>query len=275
MATPDNVSPAASLDQLRDLVTRAFEMARERKPHQWRTMTLPVLKNRLLILTHRAFDESNYGARNMRALAARIPDIVEIDSSAVPTTVTLREQVAAAVIEEPPSGRIRGDLWNAVVDYSSGYRWMWLGGRAVRYPPDHDVVGPLLPTLSENDMRQWRAEFAEDYRARLGADDADWLAEWAEGAGRTQELPVRLRRSWNGRLKANVLRRLRDWFVSRAESPPSDLITSEMAVPDAASHDALREFVLDCVASMTDQELHSLNLPAGAVHRYLRGAAGR
>jgi hypothetical protein len=276
MCSPENGSPVASLEGLRAQVQRAFEMARERKPQQWRTMTLAVLKNRLLQLTDRSFDEVDYGARNMQDLAALLPDLLAVDRSAVPPTVTLRADPSSGSLSAPSvRGRIRSDLWNAIVDYSSGRTWVWLDGLAVADPPDPPDSTRVLPTITAEEMRCWRDEFATAYSKGLDVDDAARVAAWAAGAGRTQELPANLRRTWNERLKANVLDRIHTWFQDRSEALPEDLVMSPIAPSAAMGRPgeegliAVRDFVIGCIMLMAEEELNALALPAGAVQRYL------
>lgn len=213
--------------ELQGLVERAFEMARDRKPQHWRTMTVAVLKNRMLQLTGRNFDETHYGARNMHELAGLLPELLAVDDSTLPPTVTLREG--------PPSdlplltilrGKIRSDLWNAVMDYASGRTWVWVDGRAVADPPELPDRTSVLPTLTAEEMQHWRDDFVTAHRDGLDAKDATRLDAWVAGTGRTQQLPVSLRRPWNERLKEGVLDRLHAWFEYRAEIPPQDIVTS-------------------------------------------------
>ena len=276
MCSPKNGSPVASLEGLRAQIQRAFEMARERKPQQWRTMTLAVLKNRLLQLTDRSFDETDYGVRNMQDLAALLPDLLTVDRSIVPPTVTLRKDPSSSSLSTlSVRGRIRSDLWNAIIDYSSGRTWVWLDGLAVADPPDHPDSTLALPTITAEEMRRWRDEFVATYRKVLDVDDAARVAAWAAGAGRTQELPMSLRRTWNERLKTNVLDRIHTWFQDKSETLPEDLVILPIATPAAVESPGeegpitLRDFVIGCITLMTEKELNVLALPAGAVRRYL------
>ncbi len=71
-------------------IREAFHQARIRGKQDWRRMAWPVLKNRLLDLTSRTFDERDYGARTGPEFAARFPHLLEVDASTVPVTLTLR-----------------------------------------------------------------------------------------------------------------------------------------------------------------------------------------
>lgn len=59
-----------SLDDARELVLRAFAWARASGRENWRVMTVALLKNRLLDLTEKKFDESRWGAGSTRKLAS-------------------------------------------------------------------------------------------------------------------------------------------------------------------------------------------------------------
>lgn len=250
------------------LVIRAFEQARASKPESWRTMTLPVLKNRLLQLTDRRFGETAYGHRSFREVVASLPALLELDEQARPATVTLRDP--SAVPAPQATYRVRRDLWDAVMDFSAGHAWAWDGGRAL--PADDAPAGaPRLPTLTPDELAGWRAEFAEAHdTSGNGALDG-----WATSSGATRQLPPALRPLWNAELKFRVLDRLSSWFPAQGLPVPDDAATTGPAGPadDAgpARAGSLRTFVSGCVALMTDDELAGLVIPATAAHRYAEG----
>lgn len=257
------------------LVLRAYEQARTAKPDGWRTMTVPVLKNRLLQLTARGFNEQSYGYGSMRELVASLPDLLDVDAEARPATVTLVDDVSVsstATSIARPAARVRPDLWNATMDFSAGHQWAWTGSTAV--PEDEAPAGsPLLPTVTPDDVARWRDEFAATH-----ADDenrAD-LRAWATSSGATRQLPPALRPLWNAQLKARAMSRLAQWFHGQNLPMPEDAASKgrdsdhnrEQAGGKPAHVGSLRAFVAGCVALMTDEELASLVLPAAAAHRF-------
>ena len=86
-------------DQLRALIVRAFAEARTKGKADWRTMTLGVLKNRLLQLTGRRFKEADYGAMTMRDLVARVSDLLALKDGIHPF-VSIRADIATEVTNE-------------------------------------------------------------------------------------------------------------------------------------------------------------------------------
>lgn len=255
-------------DELEVLVRRAFEQARAGKPDGWRTMTLPVLKNRLLQLTDRRFSERDYGTRNMAELAAALPGLLELDPASRPAAVTLLDPTS---VPDPaaarPSTRIRADLWDAVMNYTAGHRWAWSGTSAVPEPDAPDGA-PLLPTVTADELELWRADFARAHFGEPGAEDLD---AWVSSSGATRQLPPGLRPRWNADVKRRVLARLDGWFPANGIAAPDDasIVPAGRDRPVApARAGSLRAFVAGCVAVMTDDELASLALPAPAVHRY-------
>lgn len=274
-SAPGSSPPLGTLEGLRELVERAFEMARERKPEHWQSMTVAVLKNRMLQLTDRNFDEAHYGVHNMRDLVGLLPGLLEVDDTTLPPTVTLRENTSIVPRLPPPKGKIRSDLWNAVIDYASGKIWVWVDGSAVADLPELSDSSSVLPTLTVEEMQRWRHEFAATHGTSLEVQDAARLESWAAGAGRTQQLPLRLRRSWNDRLKTGVLERLLAWFDDRKEEAPEDIVVaaeSRSVAPDRPAPDlstSLRGFLTACIASMSDDELATIGLPVGAVWRFV------
>lgn len=286
----DPVSPRASLgphssnasgsdEQLWELVSQAFEKARQRNPERWRVMTVAVLKNRLLQLTERQFTEASYGATNMIEIASKFSDHLLIDESVQPPTVVFRESSSTSFEPSGPGRgfKVREDLWNGIVDYASGRTWYWIGEEAVADSPGEGSNAPVLPTLTENDMQSWRDEFASAHLEHLDDREAAHLERWRSGRGRTSELPKSLRSAWNERLKSAVADRINNWFNDRDEPAPLDLLVRSIKTrtPDKTEEPgSLRTFVNGCIAEMTDAELGSLALPSVVVHRYLSRLAG-
>ena len=107
-----------------ELIERAFGLARQSGKSDWWTMTIPVLKNRLLLLTKNRFKEADFGAASFRAFLKQVPDVVRVEENPLPGFVTLksaaREHSEGASMTAVRGGQIRADLWRAVLDYSSG-----------------------------------------------------------------------------------------------------------------------------------------------------------
>ena len=75
----------------RELVERAFDAARDKGKPEWHRMHLAVLKNRLLLLSDREFDETQHGASNFRQFVADLNDLLRLDLDTTPPMVELRE----------------------------------------------------------------------------------------------------------------------------------------------------------------------------------------
>lgn len=232
-----------------------------------------VLKNRLLDLTERSFAEKTYGADRFSDLVSSLDDLLEVDYSNTPFIVELREphrsrvKPIGRVVGSASKGRIRPDLWHAIIDYSSGAKWVWdrKSRRAVQMgereaTPSEDI----LPTASRATFREWRDKFAREHVETLLDPEAAQLEEWASKGLGTQDLPLRLRNSWNATMRQRVHDRLLDFFRDRDEDPPRDLIV-ERHVRDTV--DELRSFVMRCVSLMTEQELKELLIPAAIALR--------
>src|SRR5262249_7211649 len=140
----------------------AFEQARSSGKPDWFRMTIAVLKNRLLTLTNREFHESHYGVHTMRDFVGLARDTVNIDSSTYPPIVTLLSAETEQIEKRPVTkSRVRPDLWRAVLDYSHGYTFVWdTDTKSAREALPADAF-PVLPTISENELRSWRTSFAE------------------------------------------------------------------------------------------------------------------
>jgi len=72
-----------------DLILAAFAQARTSGREDWRQMTVAVLKNRILSLTNRTFDERRWGAASFREFVDQFDDVVSPDTSTRPPIVEL------------------------------------------------------------------------------------------------------------------------------------------------------------------------------------------
>ncbi len=244
-------------------------------------MTTAVLKNRLLDITGRAFKESDYGARDIASFVKAYPDLLALDNSAIPPKVKL---ITTSVTENAKlpiasQGRIRPDLWRAVMDYRSGRSYYWDGKQAIAN--DSATLGPLpkFPTISSEEMDNWRRNFQETLpeKISLSEQEGEQLENWVTVRLPTNNLPLQARSLWNEHLNNRVVKLLREWFRDNSLLMPDDMVqqrtTSRSATPVGVAQ--LREFILRCVKNMTEDELKAINLPPSAVLRaYGGGEAG-
>lgn len=255
------------LDTLRNLVRRAFDQARQSGRQEWQAMTTAVLKNRLLQLTSRQFAESNYGVDSVLDLVRLIPDTVNVDDTKRPPLVTLLTATASRPQPGPPeASRIRTDLWNAVFDFSSPGTYIWDGTHA-RSDVAAQAGDLQLPTLTEAEFDHWRRDFAAKH------PDLD-IQDWAEKSYSTYGLPVALRGHWNRFIRTRAIDRLAAWFNANEITAPPDMVeyaeTRIATIPDNSETEALRRYVLKCVAAMRPSELKSLLIPASVAARVTR-----
>lgn len=270
MATPEDESEA------RSLILAAFAAARDSGKNDWSRMTAAVLKNRLLQLTHRQFDERALGHERFVDLVLSFPDLVQIDSTTKPATVELVAPIEASAAElevDQPGTRIRGDLWRAIVDYTSDVQWAWDSGagRAVD-ANSAEQGGPPMPTLTRGELASMQQSFASTAEDEdLDEDERSQLRRWADEGLGTSALPQQLRGRWNEVMKQEVVQRLNDFFSENSLAPPDDMLVRSQRRLHASGKDSeaarLRALVIECVRSMTLQELTALPLPAGAVLR--------
>lgn len=257
-------------DDLEDLVRQAFEAARDSGKPDWDTMTVAVLKNRLLKLSD-TFSERKYGARTMSDLVSKIPDLVELDRSFMPPIVRLREGELEKNRRSYLGQQIRPDLWNAIVDYARGEPYVWAGGKAVPVSETHGGKDYLVfPTFSAEDLDGMRSAFAERFHNTGDDDQKESLESWRAAGKSVRALPSSLQRRWNTEFKEQVVQRLDQWFVENSIEPPDDMLAS----PRRPARDqplpalqALRQFVIRCVEEMTLEELSELRLPPQVLMR--------
>ena len=258
------------------LVVRAFDAARATGRSDWDSMTAAVLKNRMLQLTARSFDEHEFGFERFGDLLDHMPNLVDVDRTTTPPTVTFtadRSALAVPQVEGPGRGaRIRPDLWHAVVDYASGSSWVW-DAAAGSARVGTDGVGLVrIPTMTLDEMADVRRGFVGRCLAAGDRPDAERLKEWAADGLGNFVLAADVRHDWNAFLKDDVLRRLRTFFQQTGQSMPGDALQGTAGPLYQRSRsgddvDRLREMVGNVVRSMTTAELMALPLPAAAVLR--------
>lgn len=246
-------------------------------------MTLAVLKNRILDLTERSFDEARWGVRSFREFVGQFSEVVAVDSSTRPATAELLDTSppTGAQAPTPPPGaavmtperRVRADLWRAVLDYSSRNVYVWDGERAVPVAPElaQSDKRPRLPTMSADDLARWRARFAGEHGAGAPAGVSAALEAWRLEGLPTTSLPTPLHRLWNGELKRNVVERLDEWFRSSGIEAPWNLVETRRAVSDRDDGEQqLRSLVIRCVEAMSRAELEELRLSPAVLLRARR-----
>lgn len=268
-----------SIEDAKQLIMQAFEQARAAGKHDWYRMTSAVLKNRMLSLTGNAFDEGDYGATNFMAFISRYRDFVDIDESRLPPVIELRTSelgdLAHAHAGQPPGrSRIRSDLWRAVLDYSSGTEYVWDAVDGQVRPSQSGEDSPVLPIVSKAMHQQWRTEFIESVAdsAINTLEQEERANTWVRDQLPTSKLPPHLISVWNGFLRDKVQQHLLLWFKESGLVPPGDMIThvAGRATRRSTDTEVLRQFILQVVGLMTEQELTQLNLPSRAVLRVTR-----
>lgn len=255
-------------DSPSQLIKAAFEHARRAGKQDWQRMTIAVLKNRLLQLTHGEFNETEYGAQTMREFVNRALDVITIDTAKAPPVITLRGAEASEQDEVAPSekAQVRADLWRAIMDYSRGKKYVWDSDarRAREALPGEDL--PVFPTVSEDDLREWRKSFVNQQALlALNESSREKLQDWQERILPSSVLPRPLAASWHLQQKEKVVGILRTWFAGHGIEEPPDLLHSfvppwseaKSGKPDVG---ALRQMVIECIEVMSERELSELRL---------------
>lgn len=250
----------------RELIERAFGQAKRSGKPEWWVMAIPVLKNRLLQITGQTFKESHFGASTFREFLLNNTDALEIDNSFLPGAVTLKsaERVPPSHnISSPQRNRIREDLWRAILDYSSGNRYVWDTESSTAIIAPEGSEGPFFPTISPETMTEWKTAFLGSLPQ---SPDDGRLKVWQTQSLPTDALPPALRPQWNRFVKQKVQSALREWFESQGiPSPP----LVHPAIP-AEKHDEtelFREFLIKCIAQMSKEELEKLSIPSSVAFR--------
>lgn len=198
-------------------------------------MNLAVLNNRLLQITDRRFTPHTYGASDFRAFVAMLaPDVRLIHegnfwrAELVTSTMISTDATGVDVAKNGPppgahpgqasslTGRIRRDLWTAVMDFASGRTYVWdekLGSARIA---THGELQPRMPTITPVELSEWRQTFLEQ-NAQAQALDPGSVAQarrWHELGLATHFLPISLQQNWNQELSLRVRQRLQSFFGS-------------------------------------------------------------
>ncbi len=203
-------------------------------------MTLAVLNNRLLQMTDHRFRPQDFGAKDLKAFASLLHPYLRLvgepnrpavewtsasdstaSDSAPPsaahgnTSVTGPTQVAVNPSAPPQgeAGRVRKDLWMAIMDYSSGRPYIWdaSAGRA-RVAQANDEGALRMPTLTMVELAEWRFSFVEANKGQLQGQALVSAQRWQEQGLPTTYLPFTLQQLWNKELALRVKQRLQDFF---------------------------------------------------------------
>lgn len=283
------VASPAKDDQLHatgtSLIRRAFDVAHLSGNPGWHEMSSAVLKNRMLDLTNRRFDESLWHVGSFQQWLDLFDDILEVDRTRKPPWVRLLDvegtyaptcgPVDAPVLDTatqlPKRWRIRHDLWQAIMDVGRAGEWFWAEDHVELLPlhPSESAGYVPMPTFTTTELVELRRLFAEPLD--LAEDEQLVIERWATELLPDALLPLALRGLWLGTLKAAVLERLRAWFAEADIAEPIDLVQEPGFKPTHEDPiNDLRSFVLRCVQHMTRQELEDMQLPAAALMRITR-----
>lgn len=283
----------SDVDEIRTLVLAAFQSARQKGKPEWKRMTLAVLKNRLLQMTDGEFHLDAYTVDTMAQWVAQVPDVVHFDAGP-PSHVWLSDaavnelEVAAEGAPTPSASdetdwksiRIRQDLWNGILDFTSSSIYVW--------DPLEQIVRPKrvtdgsdvrdFPTLTVEELSSWRGAWVMEIEGDLGGIEKTELAQWANGPGRVIDLPPRLRGRYLEWFKRRITDRIEHWFSTNGLRVPLDVHVPVSArvggdghssIRDVVDEQRLRSQVIRAVGLMTFEELRGLQLPAGLITRLL------
>lgn len=265
------------LTEAEPLILEAFRQAHDRSKSGWELMTIPVLKNRLLQLSSQTFREDDYGSPSIWHFVTRFPGLLGCEGTRGAERVRLLkpnlvendpDQPIAGALDPVGKGRMRVDLWKAAFDYSSEKVYIWdeaIGRARVRTERDGDL--PVLPTISEIELRALRREFVEA-QGDVSDGDASRLSAWVEGAGATAALPRSYRALWNAQLKSHAADRVRAFFIRSGLSVPTDLIEVSDAPAERESDvERARRVAHQYIDAMSGDELSRLSIEMSVVLR--------
>ncbi len=119
-------------------------------------------------------------------------------------------------------------------------------------------------------MERLRESFIDTLDPEAIKTNAGSIQRWVAAGLGTVALPPTMRGRWNEFVKVEVIRRLVEFFDEHDLERPADLTEQVRRSPLLADDRELlrlRSMVIDCVRSMTLEEVSALNLPAASVLR--------
>lgn len=225
----------------------------------------------MLQLSNRTFNEKNLGFESFGKFLEAQRDLVTIDLSQRPPTVKLTGQAKVEVLRNTPPAprRIRPDLWQAMIDYSSGATYVWdSDAHVARRRKLAEDTNSVLPTITRADLDALSERFFATHYDSSNEDERRTLIHWKESKLSTSALPKRLQGPWNQALKELVRGALVAWFEAKGMVQPPDL--EGLTKLRSTHQDGLRVWIHRVIDAMSEEELSSLLLPAAATHRASR-----
>lgn len=205
------------------LVGKAFDQPRQKGRPDWNTMTSAVLNNRLLGITDRKFDARRYGAKDFQDLLVKLYPWVHVMRKDNLLLVEWRGDVVSKPSYKAPSGTlltaggVRGDLWTSIIDYRSGKVYVWDTAKNQAREALPKEALPVLPTVTPDEMNEWRSEFLEMHKSNLAGAALVRALRWKEQSLSAALLPESLQKQWNRELTQRVRRRLESFFGEQTE----------------------------------------------------------
>jgi len=236
-------------------------------------MAIPVLKNRLLQLTNRDFREESYGAHSFRDFLRQQSDLLRVEETPLPGIVVLRSagiERSEAPIHKRAAPEISPDLWQAILDFSSGSKYLWDDSSQKARKAEKDESGIVLPTITADELDVWRSNFIQLHSPE-DDDSRSKIDEWLKSRLPTHALPVSLRKLWNRDLTQRVRDRLNTWFAENELTAPLQVDAAVAFGSPDKQLEQLRNFVIACVGRMSRQELEELRISPVVALRMTRG----
>ncbi|MBA3973881.1 MAG: hypothetical protein C0504_06645 [Candidatus Solibacter sp.] len=263
----------SEIKDARHLIEAAFSRARQSGKADWWRMAIPVLKNRLLQMTNREFSETAYGARTFREFIDMQTETLRVEDAPHPGFVVLKSAESEFEAGDATSRRVPDvapDLWRAMLDFSSGNKYVWDESRRAARQAVEGEDGLTLPSLTREELDTWREEFVREHPPEE-EDSANLVDVWRTKRLPTKALPPALQKVWSSYLKGKVQARLTSWFAENHLAEPSREEVSARVGPPDQQVEQLRRFVITCVGRMTRQELEDLRISPAVALRAVKG----
>ncbi len=261
-------------ENTRELIVKAFLIARQKGKSDWRRMQAGVLKNRLLQLTDNTFNEKETGSASFQEFLLKFPDLLQVDNTTTPATVQLND----AQLDVPSGDQdtlhatmrlVRPDLWHAILDFTSGQSYGWDTSTNLARPLLPGEQLQLLPTISAQELSDWRKQFLDKHIDQASDADKTRINRWHAESLATFYLPKELRRPWVEELISRVEETLKTWFAKEGINPPT-IVTTRIRTPRDHTEPELNELrtaAMQCIQVMTHEELQELKFSTAVIAR--------
>ena len=185
-----------------ELIFEAFDSARRKgnRPLWWR-MNAGELKGRILRLTDSEFTESDYGAKSFSEFLTLFPQVVLVDTFAVPPVAELVPLTLRRDFQLALDGLKKGVAFR--YDHETG---------TAREPSPTNKSLRNLPGIDDSEILDLKLALFDLFSQHINADERKLIQSWCDRADFSRPDIVAVSEGWEVALVWHYWGKLQDWF---------------------------------------------------------------